>query len=119
MQPIPRPIETGGGAERIDDHLAFVEDWNLDENMRQIRVRKLDRRQRHAPERSARELCDIDGDEKKKTAADEDEAQNGERQDDVEDEAHELNDNQRCIPSEPILCRRSFRQSGQAITPSR
>ncbi len=45
------------------------------------------------------DLDDIDGDEEQKTAADENKAENGERQKDIEKDAHDFEDDQWRIPS--------------------
>ena len=103
MQQIARPIERCRIVDGVDDHFAFVEYRDLQKHMRQVGIRHFRRRHRNAPGLADDEFGDVDRDEKNKTAADRDEADDCDRQDDLENESHELDDKQRCIPFELIF----------------
>ena len=93
-----RPIERRGGAQSIGGQFALVEGGDLHQHMRQHRIAQFHRRDGRAPTRPGDELDDIDGDEKQEAAADENEAENGERQKDLKKDAHNFEDDQRRIP---------------------
>ena len=71
MEPILRPVEPGGAAQAARNHIRFVEDRDLDQNVREIWFGKFDHRKRLAEQAAGGLLKDIDANENDEAAANE------------------------------------------------
>ena len=70
VQLVAGPIERDGGAHRADADLVLVEQRDLDQHLRQVRLRQEGARQVNAPVRRSHQIVELDADQGEKATAD-------------------------------------------------